>query len=139
MRIRQYEARDEASVIALWEECGLTRPWNDPRKDIARKLKVDPELFVVAHRDDDVIATAMGGYEGHRGWINYLAVRPDSQRMGVGRALMTHLEQKLRERGCPKINIQIRASNLAATGFYNALGYVSDEVVSMGKRLERDD
>jgi ribosomal protein S18 acetylase RimI-like enzyme len=139
VRIRQYEARDEASVIALWEECGLTRPWNDPRKDIARKLKVDPELFVVAHRDDDVIATAMGGYEGHRGWINYLAVRPDSQRMGVGRALMTHLEQKLRERGCPKINIQIRASNLAATGFYNALGYVSDEVVSMGKRLERDD
>lgn len=139
MRIRQYEARDEASVIALWEECGLTRPWNDPRKDIARKLKVDPELFVLAHRDDDVIATAMGGYEGHRGWINYLAVRPDSQRMGVGRALMTHLEQKLRERGCPKINIQIRASNLAATGFYNALGYVSDEVVSMGKRLERDD
>ncbi len=109
------------------------------RKDIARKLKVNPELFVVAHHNGDIIATGMGGYEGHRGWINYLAVRPDAQRKGVGRALMTHLEQKLRERGCPKINIQIRASNLAASDFYKALGYVSDEVVGMGKRLEHDD
>lgn len=86
-----------------------------------------------------MIASAMGGYEGHRGWINYLAVRPDFQRRGVARALMRHLEDALAARGCPKINVQIRQSNGAAAGFYKALGYDVDEVFSMGKRLESDD
>jgi len=139
MLIRPYLPDDEAAVIALWQQCGLTRPWNDPRKDIARKLKVDPALFIVGVERGAVIASAMGGYEGHRGWINYLAVHPDHQRRGLGRRLMQKLERDLLALGCPKINLQIRTSNLAATGFYQALGYVADDVVSLGKRLERDD
>lgn len=139
MLIRPYLSEDEAAVIALWQQCGLTRPWNDPRKDIARKLKVDPELFIVGVEHGEVIASAMGGYEGHRGWINYLAVHPDHQRRGLGRQLMQRLERDLLACGCPKINLQIRTSNLAATGFYQALGYVADDVISLGKRLERDD
>jgi ribosomal protein S18 acetylase RimI-like enzyme len=130
---------DEAAVIALWRQCGLTRPWNDPGKDIARKLEVDPELFIVAVENGELVGSAMGGYEGHRGWVNYLAVRPDLRRQGIGRKLMLRLEGDLKARGCPKINLQIRTSNLAAVGFYRALGYAADEVVSMGKRLERDD
>jgi len=139
VQIRSYATEDEAAVIALWRRCDLTRPWNDPTKDIARKLQVDPDLFVVAVDNGAVIASAMGGYEGHRGWINYLAVHPDHQRRGLGRQLMQRLERDLLARGCPKINLQIRSSNLAAVGFYQALGYVADDVVSMGKRLERDD
>jgi ribosomal protein S18 acetylase RimI-like enzyme len=139
MLIRPFMPEDEPAVIALWQQCGLTRPWNDPRKDIARKLKVDPELFVVAVENGELVASAMGGYEGHRGWVNYLAVRPDLRRRGIGRKLMLRLEGDLKARGCPKINLQIRTSNAAAVGFYRALGYDVDEVVSMGKRLERDD
>ena len=136
---RSYRPEDETALIALWRQCGLTRPWNDPRKDIERKRKVDPELFIVVVEEGELVASAMAGYEGHRGWVNYLAVRPDRQRRGIGRKLMLRLEADLRARGCPKINLQIRESNAAAVGFYEALGYATDAVVSMGKRLERDD
>ena len=139
MQVRPYRAEDEAEVITLWEICGLTRPWNDPRKDIARKSRVDPDLFLVGISDGQVIASAMGGYDGHRGWVNYLAVAPTFQRRGLGTALMAEIESALRARGCAKINLQIRSSNEAATGFYRNLGYSLDDVVSMGKRLERDD
>jgi ribosomal protein S18 acetylase RimI-like enzyme len=125
-------------VIALWERCGLTRPWNDPRKDIARKLRVQPELFLVGVADHQVVATAMAGYEGHRGWVNYLAVDPRVQRSGLGTAIMSVVEERLLELGCPKINVQVRAGNSNAVAFYRKLGYAVDEVVSMGKRLERD-
>lgn len=81
----------------------------------------------------------MVGYEGHRGWINYLAVDPDHQRLGYGRALMAEAERLLRAEGCPKINLQIRATNQGVIEFYRRLGYAVDEVVSMGKRLEHDD
>jgi len=108
--IRPYTPEDEATVIALWQQCGLTRPWNDPRKDIARKSKVDPQLFIVGIENGEVVASAMGGYEGHRGWVNYLAVRPDHRGRGFGRELMLYLEEDLKARGCPKINLQIRTS-----------------------------
>jgi len=137
--IRPYTPEDEATVIALWQQCGLTRPWNDPRKDIARKSKVDPQLFIVGIENGEVVASAMGGYEGHRGWVNYLAVRPDHRGRGFGRELMLYLEEDLKARGCPKINLQIRTSNASAVGFYKALGYMTDEVFSMGKRLEKDE
>ncbi|HEX2485432.1 MAG TPA: GNAT family acetyltransferase [Myxococcota bacterium] len=139
MRIRPFEPADEEEVVSLWESCGLTRPWNDPRRDIARKRRVQPELFLVVERDGRVIATAMAGYEGHRGWVNYLAVAPTSRRSGLGRALMTEVERLLLEHGCPKLNLQVRAENAAAIRFYRALGYAVDDVISLGKRLERDD
>ena len=138
MLIRPYSADNEDAVVKLWERCGLTRPWNDPHKDIARKLKVNPELFLVGFLNGKVAASAVAGYEGHRGWVNYLAVDPDFQRKGLGRQMMLRVEQALAQMGCPKVNIQVRTGNLDAIEFYKTLGYRIDEAVSMGKRLEED-
>ena len=138
MQIRPYQAGDEATVVALWHECGLTRPWNNPQKDIARKLAVQPELFLVGVVDGAVVASVMAGYEGHRGWVNYLAVVPRLRGTGFGRTLMQHVEKALLQRGCPKLNLQVRASNRKAIEFYRHLGYVQDESVSLGKRLVVD-
>ena len=138
MRIRVFEARDEAAVIALWEVCGLTRPWNDSRADIARKLTEQPELFLVGTLGEQPVATAMVGFDGHRGWVYYFAVDPAQRRRALGRALMREAERLLAQRGCPKLNLQVRAANVAAIDFYRALGYARDEVVSLGKRLIDD-
>jgi len=138
MLIRPYRAADEAEVIALWRACDLVRPWNDPRKDVARKLRVNPEWFLVGELDGRVIATCMAGYEGHRGWINYLAVAPAHQRAGCARQLMDEVEKNLRAAGCAKINLQVRATNRAALAFYERIGFKVDDVISMGKRLEPD-
>ena len=139
MDIRAFRIEDEPAVISLWEQCGLVRSWNDPRKDIERKLRVGAELFLVGVVNDRVVATVMAGYEGHRGWINYLAVAPETQRTGLGREIMNEAERRLRAAGCPKINLQVRGDNHGAVDFYRALGYVPDDVVSMGKRLETDE
>ena len=137
--IRPFTLPDSDAVIAIWEACGLTVPWNDSHKDIARKMAVNPELFLVAEVDGRIAGTVMGGYEGHRGWINYLAVSPDYQRQGVGRALMEAVEAKLLAMGCPKINLQVRSGNTAVIQFYGHLGYHIDDVISLGKRLIKDD
>lgn len=138
MEIRSYRAADEAAVIALWQACGLTRPWNDPRKDIARKLAEQPELFLVGTVAGELVATAMAGYDGHRGWVYYLAVAPAHRRKSFGRALMQEVERRLLARGCPKVNLQVRAGNAAALEFYRKLGYSVDETVSLGRRLIPD-
>ena len=138
LEIRSFRAGDEAAVIALWRACDLVRPWNDPRKDIRRKLRVNPEWFLVAQQDGRIVGTVMAGYEGHRGWINYLAVEPALQRGGLGRALMAEAERLVRATGCPKINLQVRSTNAAAVTFYRRLGYAVDDVVSMGKRMDSD-
>lgn len=138
LAIRAYHPSDEAAIIQLWQECGLTRPWNDPRKDIARKLTVQSDLFLVGERDGAIVATLMGGYDGHRGWINYLAVSPAHQRRNYATALMQAVEAKLLEMGCPKINLLIRSSNVAVKQFYDSLGFHQDEVISLGKRLIPD-
>jgi ribosomal protein S18 acetylase RimI-like enzyme len=138
MEIRPFELADESAVIALWERCGLTRPWNDPHKDIRRKLAVRPDLFLVGVLDGAVVATAMAGYDGHRGWIYYLAVAPERRRQGLGRAIMAEAERLLRAAGCPKINLQVRSMNQEVIAFYRRLGYAVDEVVGLGKRLEDD-
>jgi len=138
VQIRPFAPADEPAVIALWERCHLTRPWNDPRKDIARKLQVRPDLFLVGTLDGEVVATVMAGYEGHRGWMNYLAVDPEHQRRGYGRGIVAAAEQLLRDAGCPKINLQVRTTNTEVIAFYQSLGYVLDDVVSLGKRLEHD-
>jgi ribosomal protein S18 acetylase RimI-like enzyme len=138
MLIRPYQQADESAVIALWDECKLTRPWNDPRKDIARKLNVQRELFLVGEVEGRVMASIMGGYDGHRGWVNYLAVQPGFQRRGYGHALMQAVEQGLLAMGCPKINLQVRSNNESVLAFYRHIGYVQDEVVSLGRRLIPD-
>lgn len=135
MLIRPYQPIDETAVIALWRACDLTRPWNDPHEDIARALIVQPHLFLVGVVEDEVMATLMAGYEGHRGWLNYLAVAPAFQRQGHGRALVEAAESGLAALGCPKINLQIRAANHDVIAFYRRLGFSVDDVVSMGKRL----
>jgi len=136
--IRAFRQGDEDAVVALWQECGLTRPWNDPGKDIARKMTVQPELFLVGLVENKLVATLMAGYEGHRGWVNYLAVAREHRRQGFGRVLMQEAEERLLALGCPKVNIQVRASNAEALGFYRGIGYVQDEAVSLGKRLIPD-
>jgi len=139
MRIRPFESGDTEEVVDLWKQCELVVPWNDPYKDIRRKLDVDPDLFLVGEQDGMVVATAMAGYEGHRGVINYLAVSPELQHKGYGSALVTAVEQRLRDRGCPKINLLIRHTNTATAAFYEDLGYRRDDSIVLGKRLEKDE
>jgi ribosomal protein S18 acetylase RimI-like enzyme len=133
--VRPFERADEAAVIALWHTCSLVVPWNDPARDIAGKMQVNPELFLVAVEGGRVVGTVMVGYDGHRGWINYLGVLPQLRRRGVGRLLMQEAEARLRARGCPKINLQVRTSNLEVIEFYKRIGFKEDAVVSFGKRL----
>ncbi len=138
MLIRPFQLSDEEAVVVLWRQCGLIRPVNDPRKDIRRKMRVNPELFLVGILDARLIASAMVGYDGHRGWINYLGVHPDYQRKGYARKMMEEAERLLRQRGCPKINLQVVASNHKVIEFYQRIGFAVDQVMSMGKRLEED-
>lgn len=137
MQIRPYHSSDEAAVLALWAECQMAN-WENPRKAIARKLRVNPEWFLVGELDGKVVATCMVGYEGHRGWINFLAVAPAHQRNGYGRALMAEAEHILRGAGCAKINLQVRATNRAVLAFYRKLGFEVDNLVHLGKRLEHE-
>ena len=139
MIIRRYQSKDEDAVVSLWEACGLTRAWNNPRLDIARKLDFQRDWFLVGELDHTIIATAMFGYDGHRGWVNYLAVSPSHQMRGYARTLMAYGEKILASVGCPKINLQIRNGNTGVQAFYKAIGYAEDEVVSYGKRLIKDD
>lgn len=138
MDIRPYRDTDKHAVITLWEACGLTRPWNDPKKDIERKLSVQPELFFVGEQNGRVIASAMAGFDGHRGSVFYLAIQPDAQHRGYGRQLMAHIEEALSAMGCPKMNILVRSANEEVLAFYRKLGYSVDEAVSLGKRLIPD-
>lgn len=139
MKIRPFRLDDETAVIDLWRRCDLLRPWNDPRKDIRRKLTTQSELFLVGEVGGTIVAAVMAGFDGHRGWVNYLAVSPAHRKTGLGRALMRHVESALQARGCPKLNLQVRATNREAAEFYRRIGYTPDEVVSFGKRLIADD
>jgi ribosomal protein S18 acetylase RimI-like enzyme len=139
IEIRPVHPSDEPAVIQLWTACNLITPLNDPSRDIQRKLAQQPELFLVAvDSNKRIVGTVMAGYEGHRGWINYLAVYPEKRRLGIGRRMMEEAQKRLRALGCPKINLQVRSSNTAVINFYRQLGYTVDDVASMGKRLEMD-
>src|SRR5678815_2568491 len=128
--IRPFAKSDEAAVVALWRAAGLTRPWNDPHADIRRKQAIQPELFLVGEYDREIVATAMAGYDGHRGSVYYLAVSPAHQRCGHGRALMAEIERRLEALGCPKLNLMVRDDNRVAIGFYERLGYDNAAVVT---------
>ena len=139
MNIRAFQEKDTEEVIRLWTDCGLTVPWNNSNKDIQRKLAIQPELFLVGCMERLIIASVMAGYDGHRGWIYYLAVHPDHQHSGFGREIMMEAEKLLLNMGCSKINLQVRSSNKSVIEFYQSIGYTRDEVISLGKRLVKDD
>jgi ribosomal protein S18 acetylase RimI-like enzyme len=139
VEIRPFEESDRAGLIELWHRCDLTRPWNDPDRDVDRKLARDGELLLVGVVDGSIVATVMAGYDGHRGWVNYLAVDPDHRGSGHGAAVMRAAEARLLALGCPKVNLQIRTSNADAVAFYESIGYSMDDVVSMGRRLIDDE
>ena len=139
VRIRSFVRADTEAVVTLWREAGLVVPWNDPYLDIERKLTVQPELFLVAEARGVPVGTAMAGFDGHRGWVNYLAVAADLRGGGLGARLMAEAERLLAERGCPKLNLQVRSSNAGVIEFYRHLGYRVDETTSLGKRLIVDD
>lgn len=139
MKIRPYQEDDQESVIALWFKCNLVVPWNNPASDIKRKLEVNSEMFLVGVHGDQLIATVMGGYEGHRGWINYLAVDPDFQGQDFGKQMMTEIEEKLLAVNCPKVQLQVRNTNTRVIDFYKAIGYKDDNVIGLGKRLIKDE
>lgn len=139
MDVRCFALANTEAVVQLWSDCGLTRSWNNPYKDIERKLSVSPELFLVGcDAAGQVMASIMVGYDGHRGWVNYLAVHPSHQRRGRARALMQQAEQLLARLGCPKLSLQVRTGNQQALDFYTHLGYIEDQTVTMGKRLIAD-
>ena len=138
LAIRQFVSNDTNRVIFIWEQCDLVRNWNNPNFDIQRKLNFQKELFFVGLLNDEIIATAMFGYDGHRGWLNYFAVLPNFQKRGFGKQLMTFGEMALIEKGCPKLNLQIRNDNTKAINFYQKVGYKEDAAVSFGKRLIED-
>jgi ribosomal protein S18 acetylase RimI-like enzyme len=137
--LRPYRESDEGQVVALWRECGLVRSWNDPHKDIARKLQVQRELFLVVAEAGRVLATIMAGYDGHRGWVYYLAVAPSHRGQGIATGLVRHVEQALQERGCPKLSLLVRGTNAAVLAFYGKLGYAQDASVPLGRRLIADE
>jgi ribosomal protein S18 acetylase RimI-like enzyme len=137
MEIRPFHESDRDAVIALWKDVfAYPAPHNDPAKVIRDKLAFQRELFFVAVLAGAVVGTVMGGYDGHRGWIYSLAVRPDVRRKGIGTALVKHVEQELAKRGCPKVNLQLLASNAATVAFYRKLGFAVEERLSMGKVLD---
>ncbi|MBU1564921.1 MAG: GNAT family acetyltransferase [Proteobacteria bacterium] len=134
-KVRPFQNRDEEAVVQLWKDCELIQTTNDPHKDIRLKLAVQPDLFLVGTLNGRVIATVMAGYEGHRGWLNYLAVSATCRQRGFGRKIVAVAEKQLRLLGCPKINIQVRVGNEQIMEFYRKIGFQVDDVVSLGKRL----
>ena len=136
LSIRPYREDDQEDVIKLWEKVFPNAPpHNNPARDIKTKREVQPELFLVALNDDQLVGTAMAGFDGHRGWVYYLGVDPDYQRQGIGTALMKRVEAKLIGFGCPKLNLQIRADNAGVQAFYESMGYDPEDRLSMGKKF----
>lgn len=142
LQIRVFETEDTEEVVKLWEECGLTRPWNDPRADIKRKLTTQPDLFLVVvdsgFNGSKIVGSVMAGYDGHRGWLYYLATALSHRRQGLGRALVAEAERRLEAVGCPKIQLMVRADNAQAADFYTGLDYEKSDVLVLGKRLIED-
>jgi ribosomal protein S18 acetylase RimI-like enzyme len=135
--IVRYNQDYQKALVELWRECNLIVPQNDAIEDIQRKLEFQPELFFVALLDGKLIGSVMAGYEGHRGWLNYLAVLPNHQNKGYGRKLVERAITELEKLGCLKLNVQIRESNISAVRFYERLGFRDDHVVSLGLRLRQ--
>jgi len=134
--ITSYNSEHQEDIVDLWEKCNLIVPQNDPIEDIEKKRDFQPDLFLVALLDGQIIGSVMVGYDGHRGWLNYLAVYPEYQNRGYGRKLVKRAIEELKKLGCLKVNVQVRKSNPSAVEFYKQLGFKDDKVVSLGMRLK---
>ena len=134
--IRRAGADDRDPVLSLWEACGLTRPWNDAAADFRRAIHGATSDILCLEEGGELVATVMVGDDGHRGWVYYLGVLPDGRRKGFGRMIMAAAEQWLSERDAPKIQLMVRDDNEQAIGFYKALGYEVQPVVTIGRRLD---
>lgn len=134
---RPYCPADESAVVALWERCGLTRPWNDPRADLARAHARDPELLLVVEDQSGpgIVGTVMAGYDGHRGWLYYLATAPDHRGRGIATRLLAEAERRLAQLGCPKAQLMVRAENVGVVAMYEKLGYARSEVLVLQRVL----
>jgi ribosomal protein S18 acetylase RimI-like enzyme len=139
LTIRSYAPADLENVVALWQACELTRPWNDPASDIEFCLRSENSILMVGVAGDEpkIVATAMVGHDGHRGWIYYVAVDPKHQGKGAGREIMAHAEEWLAEKGVPKAMLMIRETNRQVIGFYERLGYTVEERIVMARWLEK--
>lgn len=127
---------DVEAVIALWQHCGLTRPWNDPASDIALARRNANSTVLVGRDGDTIVATAMVGHDGHRGWVYYVAVDPARQKKGFGRAIMAAAEQWLRQAGLPKLQLMVRRENAKAGAFYRSIGYEESDTVVFAKWID---
>ena len=136
MRISDIQDDDVETVVALWERCGLTRPWNDPRADVALARRTPTSTVLVGRIDGEIVASVMVGCDGHRGWVYYLSVEPGLQSGGHGRQMMAAAEAWVLALGAPKMNLMVRGENAKAMGFYEALGYAREDTVVWGKRFD---
>lgn len=136
-KIRPFEPVDADQVVELWTNVSLTRPWNDPQSDISQAYETWPNHFLVAiDPSGQLVGTVMSGYDGHRGWLYYLAVAPDAQGAGIGRALVAKAEERLQAVGCVKVQLMVRSENTQVLRFYDSLGYETSDVVVAGKRID---
>ena len=135
MLIRSFESKDQESVVALWESCGLTRPWNDPNDDIERAVRSRESEILVTEIQGQIVASAMVGHDGHRGWMYYVAVDPNRRDQGLGRAIVEAAEAWLTARSMPKSMLMVRSSNLPVIDFYAKQGYKASDVVVLEKWL----
>lgn len=136
MEIIALDATAAEAAVALWQACGLTRPWNDPHSDFQRAVDGDSSVVLGAYDGHELIGTAMVGVDGHRGWVYYVASAPDRRGQGVGRALMAAAEDWVRARGMPKIQLMVRRSNTTVVDFYAALGYEEQDCIVLGRRFD---
>src|SRR5882724_11178423 len=134
--IRTLTDADVEAAVELWKICGLIEPWNDPYSDITRARGSGCAEILVAEIQTRIVATAMVGSDGHRGWLYYLAVAPDLQKTGLGRDMVKACEDWLKARGIAKIMLMIRPTNTAVRGFYEAIGYEEQERVLMVRWLD---
>lgn len=135
MGIRPADIADGAAIVALWNKCGLTRPWNDPQGDFILALENACSDVLVFESANDITAVIMVGFDGHRGWVYYLGVDCECRKQGLGRKMMAAAESWLESRDAPKIQLMVRNDNVDAIAFYAAIGFDVQPVITMGKRL----
>ncbi len=136
LSIAPIEDADIANVVALWQACGLTRPWNDPEADIALARRRPNSTVLIGREGATIVATALVGHDGHRGWVYYVAVDPDRRAQGHGRAIMTACEDWLRQSGIAKLQLLVRRENARAGAFYRSLGYAESQSITFAKWLD---
>ncbi|MBV8925024.1 MAG: GNAT family acetyltransferase [Bradyrhizobium sp.] len=136
LAIAAIEDAEVAAVVALWERCALTRPWNDPAADIALARKGPNSTVLLGREDEKIVASAMVGHDGHRGWVYYVAVDPDRRGRGLGRTIMSAAEDWLRQAGIAKLQLLVRQENAKASAFYETIGYDEAPVIVFAKWLD---